>query len=217
MKFNVHKHLLCHHSPFFEGALKPAFKEGQENIVTLPEEEAYVFSVFLHWLYTGSLPALKNMPKRNGKDPASLYLRTFFLADRLLVDKLQGQCYARIRKNLALGTTLSADFINDLYDLADENFKLRTFVCNLAAHLIVLGDHLGEEWYTLLTTRDEFAADVARLMAFKCSNALRNADPREDKRFDAWEDKIDCDVGAAQNVANNNVPLQQVTIEDVRW
>nr|POE99364.1 hypothetical protein CFP56_52757 [Quercus suber] len=50
-KFVVHKDLLCEHSAFFKAALSEPWKEGQENTVTLPTDDADIFDLYAHWIY----------------------------------------------------------------------------------------------------------------------------------------------------------------------
>lgn len=55
--FLVHDMLLCAHSAFFQAACQGAgqFKETQERIVRLPEEDPAQFEEVIQWLYTQSL------------------------------------------------------------------------------------------------------------------------------------------------------------------
>jgi hypothetical protein len=52
---NIHKHLICRASPYFNAAFKGGFKETEES--SLPLEDVHVedFRAFLEWLYSGTL------------------------------------------------------------------------------------------------------------------------------------------------------------------
>lgn len=55
-KFVVHEHLLTHYSDFFRAALTGDFKEAEDKIVRLEEEDPTVFEFFVHWLYYQRFP-----------------------------------------------------------------------------------------------------------------------------------------------------------------
>jgi hypothetical protein len=45
------KALISHYSPFLKAACSRDFKEGQENRINLPEDDAAVFALFVEWMY----------------------------------------------------------------------------------------------------------------------------------------------------------------------
>lgn len=53
--FIVHRDLLRHHSPYFDGALGGSFKESEGNLIRLPENKPDVFELFVGWLYAQRL------------------------------------------------------------------------------------------------------------------------------------------------------------------
>lgn len=56
VKSMVHKELLTSHSNFFRAALNGCFKEAEDRIVRLRDEDAGVFRFFVHWLYHKRFP-----------------------------------------------------------------------------------------------------------------------------------------------------------------
>ena len=52
-EFHVHKAILCHHSSFFNAALRNDWLESEQQLTKLPEDEPEVFETFLSWVYTG--------------------------------------------------------------------------------------------------------------------------------------------------------------------
>ena len=50
--FGVHKGLICHYS-YFNAAFGGNFKEAEDGVVILDDEEPETFSHFYSWLYTG--------------------------------------------------------------------------------------------------------------------------------------------------------------------
>lgn len=53
--FIIHKNLLCSSARFFEAALNGSFVEGQEGSIHLPEDEAGAFSLYVDWVYRGTV------------------------------------------------------------------------------------------------------------------------------------------------------------------
>jgi hypothetical protein len=48
------KRLVSHYSPFLKAACSRNFKERQENLIKLPDDDAKVFALFVEWMYYGS-------------------------------------------------------------------------------------------------------------------------------------------------------------------
>jgi hypothetical protein len=59
-EFSIHKKLICQASKFFNDAFTGAFKEGQEGIMYMPEDDPDVFSCFVEWLYRNPLPTVED-------------------------------------------------------------------------------------------------------------------------------------------------------------
>ncbi|KAL6707974.1 hypothetical protein ACN47E_003648 [Coniothyrium glycines] len=55
-KFVLHEKLLVHYSGFFRAALTGKFKEAEEKVARLLDDDADVFEMFVHWLYHGDFP-----------------------------------------------------------------------------------------------------------------------------------------------------------------
>jgi hypothetical protein len=53
--FNIHKDLLTYHCEYFRTALKECWKPGADDTIHLPDEDAYIFSLFNYWMYTKRL------------------------------------------------------------------------------------------------------------------------------------------------------------------
>ena len=50
--FPVYKELLCHDSPFFKAALEGSFEEGEEQALSLPDDDVEAFKTYQMWLNT---------------------------------------------------------------------------------------------------------------------------------------------------------------------
>jgi hypothetical protein len=53
--FNVHTALLTARSEFFKKALNGAWKEAEDKVFKLPEDDPANFATYVHHLYTGEL------------------------------------------------------------------------------------------------------------------------------------------------------------------
>ncbi|KAF2803317.1 uncharacterized protein BDZ99DRAFT_576220 [Mytilinidion resinicola] len=56
--FSVHDTPLRSHSKFFANALKGPWKESKERLVKLPEDDPELFSIYMHYIYCGTLAIL---------------------------------------------------------------------------------------------------------------------------------------------------------------
>lgn len=59
--FHFHKSLLRHHSDYFRAAMKDEWAGRNAKELLLPEDDAYTFGLFYHWLYTETLYGHTNM------------------------------------------------------------------------------------------------------------------------------------------------------------
>jgi hypothetical protein len=59
-KFFCHKTLLSFYSAFFDRALYGGFKESQDDVIKLPEDDIHVVSQFISWIYSGRLNRRKS-------------------------------------------------------------------------------------------------------------------------------------------------------------
>ncbi|KAF2869128.1 hypothetical protein BDV95DRAFT_112896 [Massariosphaeria phaeospora] len=81
-KFAVHKDLICSRSEFFRTCMNGKWKESEDKIVKLPEEDPKVFERYLQSLYAGHV----NHPEDTTFDPScfTIYGRLFALAQKFL-------------------------------------------------------------------------------------------------------------------------------------
>lgn len=54
--FDVHEALITARSIFFKNALSGNWKEAQERVVNLPEDDPAIFAIYVHSIYNGELP-----------------------------------------------------------------------------------------------------------------------------------------------------------------
>ncbi|KAK4692921.1 hypothetical protein P7C71_g4374, partial [Lecanoromycetidae sp. Uapishka_2] len=86
IRFQVHEDLLCEASSFFNTAFHSHFKEGAEKEMTLPEDDAELFDVFVQWLYHQhyEIPA-----SDLGRGYLLQTMRLYILADKYQITKFK--------------------------------------------------------------------------------------------------------------------------------
>ncbi|KAL9036078.1 MAG: hypothetical protein Q9180_004505, partial [Flavoplaca navasiana] len=84
--FYIHKGLLCHHSSVFKAMMEHDWKEKQEAVVTLKDEDRDTFRRFVLWLYYRKIldndESIATIPERKLID-------CYFLADRRDIPAMQ--------------------------------------------------------------------------------------------------------------------------------
>lgn len=101
-EFGVHKSLLCKSSHFFDAALNGPYIEGQEGKMYLPEDDPGAFSLYVEWLYRGSIR--QGNTEQHLHDLYDLYL----LAEKICLIKL---------KNLTMDSIQNMAWQYDLRDV----------------------------------------------------------------------------------------------------
>lgn len=87
---DVHRDLICASSPFFKAALGPGWKESEERVVSLPEDDPSAFDLYVTWLYTQGITSNYSWdedPER-GRE-YRLLAECFALAEKLLDSQFQ--------------------------------------------------------------------------------------------------------------------------------
>ena len=54
--WHLNEELLCDRVPFFRGAFKNGFKEGESKVLELPADDPDAFGLLVEWIYTQDLP-----------------------------------------------------------------------------------------------------------------------------------------------------------------
>ncbi|KAF1920341.1 hypothetical protein BDU57DRAFT_425817, partial [Ampelomyces quisqualis] len=63
-EFGVHEALLTSRSEFFDKAMGKGWKEAEEKVVKLPEDDPDAFALYEQLIYTGNIPAFSDAPDR---------------------------------------------------------------------------------------------------------------------------------------------------------
>lgn len=88
-RYYVHKDYLKHHSGYFRKALSNSWKEAEERLITFTDIEVAPFNVFIHWLYTQTIPkdpkAWSTISQSSRWKIETVELKALILADRFLM------------------------------------------------------------------------------------------------------------------------------------
>jgi hypothetical protein len=129
-KFVIHKHLICHHSPFFAAAFNSNFKEGITQEMTIDVDHK-VFGLFVNWLYN------KVILGASGEQPDLPTLaHLWILADRVLIPKLQNQVMDIMYSRLLSGGSVVGQEFCRFCNIADEHAEGHNYLIELAAALL---------------------------------------------------------------------------------
>ena len=94
--FQIHTRLLCDSSKYFKAAFEGKFKEGEDRVLELLEEDATVFETFQLWLYAGVLDPLT--PTCDAANPNLIYtipLELYVSGDKHHISDLQNDAIDR--------------------------------------------------------------------------------------------------------------------------
>ena len=84
-KFHLHRDLLCSRSDYFRACFVGDFKEAQQRELSLPEDDAESFDLFVTWLYG------THLKKISSDDELPAYFGLTILANKLCLEYLQNQ------------------------------------------------------------------------------------------------------------------------------
>lgn len=130
--FVVHEPLLTSSSAYFQRALKSTFKEGDTGQVNLEEDDPQVFGLVNEYLYTGVIAV-----SRVDTDFLRWFSELWLLAHYLQIPRLVNYAMWRLVSwagqdlNDASGMALNIREVEELYDRAPMESKLRKFLVDL--------------------------------------------------------------------------------------
>ncbi|BAH94892.1 Os10g0427400 [Oryza sativa Japonica Group] len=120
-RFAAHRCVLAARSPVFGAELYGLMKEGDAAVVVCIEDmEARVFKLLLRFMYTDSLPEMKN------KDAGVMCQHLLVAADRYNLERLKLICEEKLCKHISMGT------VSNMLVLADQHHcaGLKKTCCN---------------------------------------------------------------------------------------
>lgn len=102
--FDIHQHSIAFRSAFFKKAITGDWKEAQDRVVKLPEDELTTFQHYVHLLYTGKLgvvPESGPAPYDGGEEKirlAKLYVLAEKLQDVDTKNLVETLCYSAVAR-----------------------------------------------------------------------------------------------------------------------
>lgn len=87
--FSVHEKLIRASSQFFDKAMSGAWLESAHRTIQLPEDEAEIFGIYVHWLYYGTLPVCCNDSGLPENQEYLKIVKAYTLGDKLMDTKFQ--------------------------------------------------------------------------------------------------------------------------------
>jgi hypothetical protein len=104
-RFILHQDVVCAKSKFFKAACSKRWREGQEQVVRLPEVKTAVFQAYSTWIYSGEIAdgtcTLTNTLTEKGAEHEHL-IDLYLLGDRLddiqLRNEANKKLFASMRK-----------------------------------------------------------------------------------------------------------------------
>ena len=131
--FNIYKGVLVHYSDYFRNALKGCWKEGQDNIIELPDDDPEVFRVFQYWLFSRRLYHEETTlaDKQDVEEVPLSYghiVNIFLFADRRGIKELANEALDSLRAKVCQKWEHSADYFQTIYENTLKGSPLRRFV-----------------------------------------------------------------------------------------
>ncbi|EKD17265.1 hypothetical protein MBM_04842 [Drepanopeziza brunnea f. sp. 'multigermtubi' MB_m1] len=140
-KFVVHKEFACHYSPVLKAAFNSQFMEGQTQEYRLRDTTKEALHQLVHWFYFQKLDTME-LTEKNRYDGPENYIeermaeniilaKTWVLADKLLIGKLQDQIIDEIVRIRDHSHLLSSSVLKYVYDNTPEGSPLRRLYVDL--------------------------------------------------------------------------------------
>lgn len=153
-----HKAILAARSEWFRSALRPAFREGRENRITVLEDDPKIFEALLEFLYTGEYPLLSpehSMRGAHGKAPEPVHFSP--------------RSPPMIPPRVTEDTNMSSPFAEPPTPLEDENFGYMNPYESEADEEVELDD----QKFQLFLMADKYGVtQLKRLIRLHLSNDL---------------------------------------------
>lgn len=125
--FYLHKSEICAVSNVFKAACTGPWKEAEENLVRLPEDDIEAFEDFVHWLYRTSVSF--GLEEDSDGDDFFRPVMAYILGDKLQATRFMNDTMTKVIKEIegwSLGP--SRDVVHYIYNHTPESSKLRLLV-----------------------------------------------------------------------------------------
>ncbi|KAK0257083.1 hypothetical protein LTS09_007988 [Friedmanniomyces endolithicus] len=137
--FYVHGEWLTTYSEFFAAAMRKEWKEGQERVVPLPEDEPEIFKILASFLYTGIINSVKADDRDGDEGKDREYQRlmfAWFLGNKLLCIAFQNAVIdALIEKLMENPGHPPLDLHREAYSITVGSCGMRRLVVDVAVFI----------------------------------------------------------------------------------
>ncbi len=183
--FGLHKALLCQRSAYFKAALNGNFKEAEDGIVGLNDEDPHLFQIFNQWLYTGALlfDSQDLDPDEKNSAQWSAMLNLYVFAEKRVIPRLQNDLIDTMWK-FFLEDYFPAIEVIPAWDQTAKSSPLHAFLVDLYVFHGNLEHLFHEDSDIAMSFHVDFAMRVA-----KESNALAFSDGDRTKDFSMWNNR----------------------------
>lgn len=148
-EFAAHKAILAARSPVFSAMFEHEMEEKKQNRVEITDMDHEVLREMLHYIYTGKVSNIENMPED-----------LLAAADKYALDRLKVMCEEHICSNLSVGTAAEVLILADMHS-ADQ---LKAHVIDfINMHATDVMDTAG--WRTMIQTHPHLVAEAFRALA----------------------------------------------------
>jgi hypothetical protein len=167
-----------------------------EEVYELLDEQACMFNIFVHWLYTQQLPPFK------ARDFfGDTLVKIYGFAERLDVPLLRQQCYEEIYKRYQGEDIPTTTTVQVVVEQTSETSTLRKYVVGLFAHAVI--NKLKKEAVNeVLDSCPDFTREVSADVLLRLRDNV-DMDPRDDSDYatddsdsdyaTSWEEDFESD------------------------
>ena len=133
----MHKDTLCRSAPYFKAALEGGFKEFEDQVLELPDDDPVAFPHFQLWLYTGDILESHESPKDIGWHVlVSLYL----FGDVRGIPRLQNKAVDLFIDKYVAMKQIPGGQINRIYENTLDSSPLRKLMVDVFTFKVILTD-----------------------------------------------------------------------------
>ena len=139
--FGLHKGLLCNSSQYFRAAFEGSFKEAEEQVLLLPEDDVEVFQLFQFWLYYRKL--LDTGETIEDLSPV-LLVDLYIFAETRCIPQLQDLTTDALIHQIDVTNMIPTETIPQIYENTTETSPLRRLIVDISART---GDLRNGSWF----------------------------------------------------------------------
>jgi hypothetical protein len=161
----ISKDLLCARIPFFAAAFEGGFKEGTDNELRLPEDDAEIFAHVVDWAHGQALKC-HQLHTRDVVDGEHLlhWAKLFVLADTLCIHDLASRAAVQYESCLyGSGYLMGPDEIDYIYQNTVGYWPLRKLAVNAYVDALFSPGEIDLVGWTVITSHHwDFQIDVVK-------------------------------------------------------